>query len=659
MQNSSQNLVPRTSTFFRSAARRIVAAGAAGMLTLSLVACGAQGAADSQTASAGASQAEQTTATTAQDATQDAAQTQTDDTTTAVLEGAESFSIDTASLFSDRDLDASYDAEKATAIKLSDSGTEAANGVKVDGSTVTIQAAGTYVVSGSLSDGRLVVDVPDTEKVQIVLDSVSISSSSGTALYVKSADKVFVTLAKGSTNTIASTGDATSEDDHTLDGAVYACDDLTVNGEGALTVTSAKGHGLVAKDELTLVSGTLDITAEGHAIQAKDSLAVKDGTYKLTGGSDGVHVEHDSDGQKGFAYVAGGTWTIDAGSDGFDTSNDLLVDGGSITVSADDDGLHSEYDLIINAGTIRVADSYEGLEGARIQVNGGDVDVVASDDGINAAGNPNGTTADDAWQGQGGAQGGQMPQGGQMQQDGQSPQNGQSSQNGQSPQNGQMPQEGQTSQNGQAPQGDSSAQSGQTPQDGQMPQDGSMPQEGQMHGHGMGGGRREMAMGEMVGSGDGTQNMRQGGGGGFERDDTASITVSGGKVVVDAGGDGIDSNGAVTVTGGELYVSGPTSEGDGAIDAGGEVTVSGGTVIAVGSMGMVQGFGSSSTQGAITASVQGTAGSAVEIKDASGKVLASFSPTKAFQSVVASAPGMQSGSTYTVSTGSQSVEATA
>ena len=142
---------------------------------------------------------------------------------------------------------------------------------------------------------------------------------------------------------------------------LYSEDDLTVNGEGALTVTSAKGHGLVAKDELTLVSGTLDITAEGHAIQAKDSLAVKDGTYKLTGGSDGVHVEHDSDGQKGFAYVAGGTWTIDAGSDGFDTSNDLLVDGGSITVSADDDGLHSEYDLIINAGTIRVADSYEGF----------------------------------------------------------------------------------------------------------------------------------------------------------------------------------------------------------------------------------------------------------------------------------------------------------
>ncbi len=623
MQNSSQNLVPRTSTFFRSAARRIVAAGAAGMLTLSLVACGAQGAGESQTASAGTSQAEQTTAVATQDTTQNAGQTQTDDTTTAVLEGAESFSIDTASLFSDRDLDASYDAGKATNIKLSDSGTVAADGVSVDGSTVTIQSTGTYVVSGSLSDGRLVVDVPDTDKVQIVLDGASISSSSGTALYVKSADKVFVTLAKGSTNTIASTGDATSEDDHTLDGAVFACDDLTVNGEGTFTVTSAKGHGLVAKDELTLVNGTFDITATGHAIQARDSLAAKDGTYTLKGGSDGVHVEHDSDGQKGFAYVAGGTWNIDAGSDGFDTSNDLLIDGGSITVSADDDGLHSEYDLIINDGTIRVADSYEGLEGARIQVNGGDVDVVASDDGMNAAGNPNGTTADDAWQGQGGAQGGQMLQ------------------------------------DGPVPQNDSSTQNGQAPQDGQVSKDGAMPQNGQMHGHGMGGGRCEMTMGEMMGSGDGAQNMRQGDGGGFERDDTASITVTGGKVVVDAGGDGIDSNGDISVTGGEVYVSGPTSQGDGAIDAGGEVTVSGGTVIAVGSMGMVQGFDRSSTQGAITASVQGTAGSTVEIKDASGKVLASFSPKKEFQSVVASAPGMQSGSTYTVSTGSQSAEATA
>ncbi len=371
----------------RSLARGVAAAGLAGALVLGVCAgCSSAASADAATPSttqdASAAPSSGEVASTSVDASGIDGATEAADGSASEVSG-----IDVSSLFSDRDLDASYDASTATSVALSDAGTTVAGeGVTVEGSTVTITAQGTYVVSGTLTDGQLVVDVDDASKVQIVLEGASVTSSQGAALYVKGADKVFLTLADGSQNALATSGEYVQVDDNNVDGAVFSKSDLTVNGGGALSVTSATGHGIVCKDDLTLVSGAVDVTAAGHAIQANDSIAVRDGTYVLSGGTDGVHCSNDEDASKGWIVVEGGSLTVSAVSDGFDASGDLLVDGGTIVVDAGDDGLHSDGGLTIEGGSVTVAESYEGLEGATVTIDGGEVDVTSSDDGINASG---------------------------------------------------------------------------------------------------------------------------------------------------------------------------------------------------------------------------------------------------------------------------------
>ena len=259
--------------------------------------------------------------------------------------------LDDTDVFTDRDLDPSYDESEAITLALSDSGsTVSGGGVDIDGSTVTITTAGTYVVSGTLSDGRIVVNADDSSKVQIVLDGASVSCSSSAALYVINADKVFLTLADGTTNALATTGDFVETDDNNVDGAVFAKDDLTINGTGALDVTCSAGHGIVCKNDLRLVSGAVSVNASSHAIQAKDSVAVCGGTWDLAGGTDGIHCANDEDTAKGWIYVTGGTIGITAASDGFDASGVLQIDGGTITVNAGDDGIHEQDGHLHDAG---------------------------------------------------------------------------------------------------------------------------------------------------------------------------------------------------------------------------------------------------------------------------------------------------------------------
>lgn len=298
--------------------------------------------------------------------------------------------VDAEELFSDRDLDGSYDESSATRVTLSDAGSSAdGSGVNVDGGTVTITSGGTYVISGSLASGQLVVDA-DGEKVQLVLDGASVTCADSAALYVKSAKKVWVTLAEGSQNALSTTGDFVQADDNNVDGAVFSKEDLTFNGTGALEVACASGHGIVCKDALRLVSGEVSVVAARHAIQANDYVAVSGGTWALSAGTDGIHAENSDDAELGFIYIAGGALDIQADSDGMDANYVLEVDGGSVSVAAGDDGLHAEYGLVVNGGDVTVSQSYEGLEGSTVTITGGIIDVTASDDGINAAGVPTG-----------------------------------------------------------------------------------------------------------------------------------------------------------------------------------------------------------------------------------------------------------------------------
>ena len=275
-------------------------------------------------------------------------------------------------MFTDRDLSGEYDESAAETITLSGSSieTSASSGVSVDGSTVTITAEGVYIVSGTLSDGQIIVDADDSAKVQIVLKGASVTSSDSAALYVKSADKVFVTTAAGTENTLANGGTFTADGDTNVDGAVFAKDDITFNGSGSLTIDSPAGHGVVGKDDVKIARGTVTINAANHGVQANDSVRVAEATVTVNAqNKDGIHVSDDADEEEGTE------------SDSF-----FYMSDGRLTINAGDDGIHADAEALIEGGTIDVAESYEGIEALSIKVSGGDIKTVASDDGFNAAG---------------------------------------------------------------------------------------------------------------------------------------------------------------------------------------------------------------------------------------------------------------------------------
>lgn len=505
-------------------------------------------------------------------------------------------------MFTDRDKEVGYDEDTATAITLSDDASSCdSSSVTISDNTITITDEGTYLLTGSLSDGQVIVDADD-KKVQLVLDSVDINCDTSAALYVKAADKVFVTLASDSENTLSNTNDFVAIDDNNIDAVICSKDDLTLNGSGTLTVTAKYGHGIVSKDDLVITSGTYQITAAKHALSGQDSVRIADGILTLNAGTDGIHSENTDDDAKGFIYIANGDISITADSDGFDAEETLQVDGGNIEVYAGDDGLHSDDDLIITAGTINVTKSYEGLEGMTVTIEDGDISVVSSDDGINASGD--GTSGESS-------QGGTPPE---------KPDDSDSTEDRPEPPNGFDKNDNSSA--------DSNSDSNSDSKPADLPDGNAGP-----------------------GDGNGGPGGDNGGpGGGMEEaTDYNLIQISGGKIYINASGDGIDSNGNLTVTGGEIYVDGPTSGGDGALDCSGTTLISGGTVIAVGSSGMAENFDSSSAQGSMITTVSDSMITGdITLKDSDGNTIVSYSPSKEYSSVVISCADLKEGETYTL-----------
>ena len=269
--------------------------------------------------------------------------------------------LDTGDLFSGRDLSADYD-DTVVTITLGQTPQCSADTVSISGQIVTIKAAGTYILSGTLTDGYILVDAGKEDKVQLVLDGADITSSDFAAIYVRQADKVFVTAQDGTVNTLTNGGNFTPIDENDVDAVIYAKDDLTINGSGALTITSPAGHGVVCRDELVLADVTLTVEAAQTAVRANDSIAIASGNYVLTAGNDGIHAENNDDDTLGGVYISGGSFTIAAG----------------------DDAVHAETVLQIDGGTMQIT-AAEGLEATYVQINGGDVTISASDDGVNAA----------------------------------------------------------------------------------------------------------------------------------------------------------------------------------------------------------------------------------------------------------------------------------
>ncbi|MDO3409848.1 carbohydrate-binding domain-containing protein [Saccharibacillus sp. CPCC 101409] len=638
-----------------------------------------------------------------------------------------------------KDYGVSWNKSTYTTIALNNTkATVSGSGAKATGSTVTISKAGTYVISGKLTDGQIIVAAADTDDVHIVLKGATVANDSTSPFYIKSADKVVVTLSAGTTNTFTDASDYTfAEGEDEPDAAIFSKTNLTINGTGALNVTGNYKDGIHSKDNLNIVNGKITVKAADDAIVGKDRVVIENGTFKITAGGDGIKSNNDSNTAKGFVAISNGTFDITAANDGIQAETSLVVDGGTFnivtgggykngpehteegpggmgggdfggqmpegwtpptnadgtamtpptnadgtttpqvnaggtpptnsdgtttpptgttnpagnsnaaagttttdssatteeetsesmkalkagtelvvnkgtfTIDAADDAVHSNGNVNIVGGTFNIAtgddafhadavleissgkivvtDSYESLEGFVINIKGGDIDVTASDDGVNAAGDdPTAAAADTTTTAPA------APAAGASTSASTSTSTGSASASG-------------------------AASTDATSSASQMP------------GGGMGGG------GMMAAS-------------------NAMLNITGGTLTVDAAGDGLDSNGSIKMSGGTVIVNGPTDNGNGPLDYDGTFTITGGTLVASGSSGMAQAPSTASSQRSlgITFATSLAAGTLVHVEDSSGNNVLTFAPAKSFSSVVVSSSALKAGETYTVSTGGKS-----
>lgn len=532
---------------------------------------------------------------------------------------------DISDLFSQRDYDDGF--SDAVTITLSDSGISAeSSSVAVEGSTVAITAAGTYRITGKLTEGQLQIRAGEQDKVHLILDGASVSCSGSAALYILSGDKVFVTLAEGTENALASAGEFTATDENAVDGAVFSKSDLTFNGTGSLAVLSETGHGIVCKDELRFTNGTYTVSAALQGITGKDCISIADGSFTVVSGTDGLHSKHDEDASRGNITILAGSFDITAGNDGMDATGNVVITGGTFrlfTGEGSDSVTHSDGDWGGMGGmggwwgsssdTETNTESRKGIKaGAALQISGGSLTIDAEDDALHSndsvtvsGGSFTVASGDDAFHGDNAL----TISGGEIH----------------------------ITKSYEGLEGTYITVSG--------------------------GNIRLVAFDDgmnAAGGNDGSGMAGPWGQGGFGEATDAWIVISGGELVLNAGGDGIDSNGDLTVSGGTVFLDGPENAGNGALDYAGEGKITGGVFLALGARGMDMNFGNNSTQCALLCSLNGTASAGTELtfKDASGKVLVRYTSQKTFSSILVSTPDMAQGQTYTVTVGEATGEFT-
>ena len=512
-------------------------------------------------------------------------------------------------------------ADRTAVVRLNGSDAEiTGSGCKMDGNRLEIKKAGVYEISGNLSDGSIYVNVDNESEVHLILNGVTVHNEMSAALFCKKAAKVTITLAEGSENRFSDGASYVFEEgEDEPDSTVYAKHDLVINGTGKLYVTSAYGDALKGKDSLYILGGEIVVKSAEDGIVGRDLLYIADGTVTVTAAADALKVSNDTDTSLGNMVIDGGTFVLTSETDGMQAENTLTVNsgdftiktgggaasasvktedfgfggggfgdwgnwdqgagtetedtassakglkagvllavnggrftldtcddalhgntnvtvtGGDFSIATGDDGMHADEKLLIEGSAkIKITKSYEGLEALEIVINGGEIDITASDDGLNAAGGNDGS--------------------------------------------------------------------------------------------GFGGGR----MG-MFGEGEG------------------EVTVNGGTVVMNAGGDGLDSNGNLTINGGTVVVFGPTSGGNGVLDFGGSFAMNGGSLLAAGTSSMSQTPGDGSAQYSLAAVLTSSeqAGSRVEIT-VNGKTVISETVPKRFDYVVASTGDFAKGAEVSV-----------
>ena len=392
----------------------------------------------------------------------------------------------------------------------------------------------------------------------------------------------------------------------------------STNGTGSLTIVSAEGHGIVSKDDLKITGGTYDITAAGHALSGKDSVRIADGTFVLTAGKDGIHSENEDNEEKGYIYIADGDFTITSDGDGMDASNIVQIEDGT-------------FDITAGGGAANSLKTHES----------------------DMPGGP----------------GGGMPQ------------------NGERPDGEIMPQDTTTDESGTSTKGIKA--------DGGMYLNGGTYQidsaDDSIHSNAnitIADGTYTLATGDdgvhaddalIVNGGTITVTESYEGLEGLTvtiNDGTIDITarddginaagekmeLNGGYIHILAGGDGVDSNGDLTINGGEIYIDGPSDNGNSAIDYGDRSSayVNGGTLVAIGSSGMAEGMSDSSKQKVLMVKLgeKMEAGDVV-LTDSEGNVIVSYTALKSYDCVIISTAEVESGATYTLTTSGTTTEVTA
>ncbi|MDT8862077.1 carbohydrate-binding domain-containing protein [Alkalihalobacillus sp. MEB130] len=492
---------------------------------------------------------------------------------------------------------------------------DSASIINQDG-VVTIKTGGTYVLTGKMDDGQIVVDAEDKSTVRLVLNGVELHSSTSSAIHVVKAEKTTISLPEGTENIVSDASQYIYADSSTDEpnAAIFSKADLTINGTGTLVVEANYNNGISSKDQLKITGGNLDITAVDDGLMGRDLVAVQAGTFTIKADGDGVKSTHDKDSSKGSIVLEGGTFTITSGNDGIQaqtslyiadgsynivsgggspesisnyeskmqapggttstssessstkalkaatdvsigggsfnldslddsihSNGNITITGGQFTIASGDDAIHADSEIVIEAGTIDISKSYEGLEGQAVTINGGDIQLVSSDDGINVSGGNDGSSLD------------------------------------------------------------------------------------------------------------------------MKTASTAGLlSINGGTVFVNANGDGLDANGSIEMTGGTVYVNGPTSNGEGALDYDARFDLTGGTLIAAGSAGMNQAVSDSSSQHAVMMTFTNVqpANTTVELTDSTGTSILQFAPEKEFQTILMSSPDLAKDTSYTLSSSAATVDVT-
>ena len=527
--------------------------------------------------------------------------------------------------YKDKQLNTTYDETAAAKIQLSDSGIQVSDsGAVVQGTTVTITKAGTYIISGSVSDGQIIVDSSDEGYVWLVLDNVSITSQNSSAIYVKSADNTLITLPEETKNEVTDGKDYVFEgEDTSLNAAIYSKDDLFINGTGSLIVNGNYNHGIQSKDDLVIISGNITVHSAGDGIVGKDSVVIKEAVITAETGGDGIKSTNAAQ-DKGYIYLDNPNITITAGNDRIQAETCMVIEdgiyniitgGGSGNASTKENGefnrgwgnwgggrpgMRENTEPDSNDDT--VSDSAKGIKaGVDITINGGVFTCDTSDDAIHSnnsitinkgtmtmASGDDGIHSDTILT----IYGGEI-------------------------------------EITKSYEGIESANI--------YVNDGTITLTASDDGFNAAGGSDGSAVNGRPG-----QNPFSGAG-------DYEMVFNGGTIRVCAEGDGLDSNGKIIVNGGSIRVEGPTDGGNSAVDYESGLEINGGTLIAAGSAGMAEApTGGSQYSVMINFDSAYQGGTEVTVRDSDGNEILNYTPDRLYQSVIFSSPDLQKGNTYDI-----------